>query len=478
MNKLFYGDCLQIMNEMKLSSVDLIYLDPPFNSNRTYNAIYKDKTGRPLPEQIEAFCDIWVLNEERERAITTMPVLMREAGVDDSAAALWKLWMNALRNTQPKLLAYLSYMTERLVVMKGLMRPTASIYLHCDPTASHYIKALMDAIFEHKNFRNEIIWCYASGGVSKKRFSRKHDVILFHSKSQQYTFNPQYRPYSKGTLQRGLTKYKKEMNEKYELRKEGALENDWWVGITPLLSPTSKERLGYPTQKPVALLKRIVEASSNKGEVVLDPFCGCATTIAAAHELERQWIGIDIAYHAIRRVVQTRLLDQYRLVEEEHYKVDGIPKTKEAAIDLWERDKYQFQRWAVETVDGFVTTKRSNDGGIDGRIYLALVDSKELASMIVEVKGGQSVGIGIVRELRGAMERSGAEIAGLIVRDRLGDTKHRNFTKEMAAAGNLDVAGTQYARMQMLTVADILEGKRFKTPSVSARGVGQMALPI
>lgn len=515
MNKLFYGDCLHIMNEMKLSSVDLIYLDPPFNSNRTYNAIYKDKTGRPLPEQIEAFCDIWVLNEERERAITMMPVLMREAGVDDSAAALWKLWMNALRNTQPKLLAYLSYMTERLVVMKGLMRPTASLYLHCDPTSSHYIKALMDAIFGHNNFRNEIVWkrgAVKGAKASSHQFGRINDYILFYTNSNKYVFNTVYKPYDLSSKynkwkykdkdgriysrdnplgdysEKSIKKFEKQgriyvtKNGKKQLiryldESKGLAVGSLWDDISPI-NQVATERLGYPTQKPIALLKRIIEASTNKGDVILDPFCGCATTIAAAHELERQWIGIDIAYHAIRRVVQTRLLDQYRLVEGEHYEVDGIPKTKEAAIDLWERDKYQFQRWAIETVDGFVTAKRGHDGGIDGRIYLALLDSKELASMIVEVKGGQSVGISVVRELRGAMARSGAEMAGLIVRDGLGDIKHRNFTKEMASAGDLDVAGTKYARMQMLTVADILDGKRFKTPSVSARGAGQMALPV
>ena len=141
---------------MRARSVDLIYLDPPFNSNQEYNAIYKTETGLLLPDQIEAFCDTWTLDEERERAIRTMPILMREAGMEDEVAEFWKLWMNALRKTQPKLLAYLSYMVERLLQMRVLLKPTGSIYLHCDPTASHYIKALMDAIFGHQNFRNEI----------------------------------------------------------------------------------------------------------------------------------------------------------------------------------------------------------------------------------------------------------------------------------------------------------------------------------
>ena len=158
MNKLYYGDCLTIMNDWPDSCVDLIYLDPPFNSNRQYNAIYKDETGRPLPDQVEAFCDMWELDEERERAIRAMPLLMREAGIDDSIAEFWRLWMRALRDTQPRLLAYLSYMAERLIVMRRILKPAGSLYLHCDPTASHYIKALLDAVFGHQNFRNEIIW--------------------------------------------------------------------------------------------------------------------------------------------------------------------------------------------------------------------------------------------------------------------------------------------------------------------------------
>ena len=169
MNKLFYGDCLTIMQNMKLASVDLIYLDPPFKSNRTYNAIYKDETGRPLPDQIEAFCDTWTLNPEHERAIQQMPVLMREAGIDDEVTEFWRLWMNALRRSNPSLLAYLSYMTQRLLPMRSLLNPTGSIYLHCDPEAGHYIKVLMDAVFGHRNFRNEIIWkrTGAHGGANK-----------------------------------------------------------------------------------------------------------------------------------------------------------------------------------------------------------------------------------------------------------------------------------------------------------------------
>jgi len=180
-NKLFYGDCLTVMQqEMEPESVDLIYLDPPFNSARDYNAIYKDETGRPLPDQIDAFCDTWKMDSVRERSIRAMPVLMREYGIDDDVVEFWRLWMNALRSTQPALLAYLSYMTERLLPMKSLLKSTGSIYLHCDPTSGHYIKMMMDTIFGHKNFQNEIIWWYDTGGMAKNKMvaQTRHLIIL------------------------------------------------------------------------------------------------------------------------------------------------------------------------------------------------------------------------------------------------------------------------------------------------------------
>ena len=189
MNKLLYGDCLTHLRQMPKYSADLIYLDPPFNSNREYNNIYKDETGRPLPDMIEAFNDTWTLDQERERAIRHTPILMREAGIEDEVANFWKLWMNALRATNPRLLAYLSYMTERLLQMRSILKPTGTIYVHCDPTASHYLKVMMDSIFGHKHFRNEIVWCYRGGGVPKSDFARKHDIILRYSAGKTVTFN-------------------------------------------------------------------------------------------------------------------------------------------------------------------------------------------------------------------------------------------------------------------------------------------------
>ena len=464
------------MREMPLKSVDLIYLDPPFQSNRDYNGIYKDETGRPLPDQIEAFCDTWTLNEESERAARTMPVLMREAGVDDEIAEFWRLWMNALRKTNPKLLAYLVYMTQRLLPMRGLLKPTGSIYLHCDPTASHYIKVMMDAIFGHGNFLNDISWCYKSGGVSKRWFAKKHDSILLYARSKgNHVFHPvKIKSYGQsGGGQGGKVKYYKDSKGTYSV----VNARDWWE--ISMLSTTHSERLGYATQKPMPLLKRIIQASSNPGDVVFDPFCGCATTIEAAHKLGRKWIGCDIAIHAIKRVASVRLRDRLGLQEGVDFKVEGVPRNMEGARDLWERDKYHFQKWAVEQVDGFVTAKRGSDGGIDGRIYFDLHGVKDLQSMVLEVKGGSSVGIGVVRDLRGVLERETAQMAGLIVMDDLGERKTRNFAKEMAMAGDLNVMGVAYPRMQMLTAREIFDGKRFLTPSVAkARGLAQPSLPL
>ena len=560
MNRLYYGDCLTIMRDhMKLGSVDLIYLDPPFNSNREYNAIYKDETGRPLPDQIEAFCDLWELDEARERALRMMPVLMRENGMDDDVVEFWRLWMNALRNTQPRLLAYLSYMVERLLLMKSILKPTGSIYLHCDPTASHYIKVMMDAIFRHDRFRNEIVWKRTGSHGGANRWGPIHDTILLYAKGKKHKWNRVYQDYAadyldgyykfedgrgryqlvsltgagtrmgdsgrpwrgvdptatgrhwavpKVTLARALpdrvdldsltTQEKLDLLDgagaiswpergavprykRYADESPGIPIQDIITDINPVAAH-AKERMGYHTQKPVKLLERIVEASTDPGDVVFDPFCGCATTLEAAHKLGRRWIGIDIAIHAIKRVARVRLQDRLRLAEGTDFTIEGVPRTEEGARDLWGRDKYHFQKWAVEEVDGFVTTKRTADGGIDGRLYFAMPqqDAHEwggLESMAIEVKGGKNVGINVIRELRGVLDNDQALVAGLIVMEPLGERKERNFRKFMADAGDLDALGMKYARMQMLTVAEILEGKRFHTPGAVGR-VDQAALPL
>ena len=249
-----------------------------------------------------------------------------------------------------------------------------------------------------------------------------------------------------------------------------------WDDINSIGS-NAKERMGYATQKPIALMERIIKASSNPGDVVLDPFCGCATTMEAAHKLGREWIGIDIAIHAVKRVARVRLTERLGLVEGQDFTVEGVPRTVEGAQDLWERDKYHFQKWAVEQVDGFVTTKRSADGGIDGRVYFAVPHAQDLRSMVIEVKGGANPSIRDLRALKGVLDYDNALMAGLIIMEPLGTTKARNFARFMADAGTLEILGIEYPKMQLLTVGEILEGQRFKTPTVAGRHEPQPVLP-
>ena len=486
MNRLYYGDCFTIMQGWPNACVDLIYLDPPFNSNRQYNNIYKDETGRPLPDQIEAFCDMWELDAERERAIRTMPVLMRESGLDDSVAELWRLWMQALRGTQPRLLAYLSYMAQRLLIMSRILKPTGSIYYHCDPTASHYIKALMDAVFGHENFRSEIHWYYYNKMHDRRKrlFAAATDTILFYVKNSKANFpfhqltelreKPMRQLKRKKVNGRMVNARDADGNLQYQVRTERTIDNVWRI---PALQPASRERMGYATQKPLTLLERIIKASSNEGDVVLDPFCGCATTLEAAHKLDRQWVGIDIAIHAVKRVARVRLQERLGLVEGQDFTVEGVPGTLEGAQDLWTRDKYHFQKWAVEQVEGFVTTKRSADGGVDGRVYFALPDVKELQSMVIEVKGGANVPVTALRALKGVLDYNTALMAGLITMHPIKDTQARNFARFMAAAGTLEILGIEYPRMQILSVGEMLEGKRFQTPTVSGRHMLEPRMP-
>ena len=533
MNKLYYGDCLTVMQkEMKSNSVDLIYLDPPFNSNRTYNAIYKDETGRPLPDAIEAFCDLWTLDDERDRALRQIPQLMKDNSIDDSIVKFWRTWVNALRYTNPKLLAYLSYMVERLIQMKIILKPTGSIYLHCDPTYSHYIKVMMDGVFGQRNFRNEIVWQRAAGRAkgsqhAKKSWGQDTDTIFYYTKSEKATYHAVTRPLTNEEMEEKFPyidekgrKYNTEvpifcspsMGERpnlcYEYKgvrnphpsgwrisrdklkaMDEAEDIIWREGKSPLrksyadnykgkpigslwtdIPPAAgDESLGYPTQKPLTLLERIIKASSNEGNVVFDPFCGCATTLHAAQKLNRQWIGIDIAIHAIKRVSAVRLKERCELVEDVDYEITGIPRDEEGAEDLWKRDRYQFQKWAVEAVDGFVTAQRSHDGGIDGRLYFSIPDAIDDKYMAVEVKGGTSVNISDLRALAGVLHNEDSPLGGFITRKPLGRVKRRNFEDFCRECGNFEMNGEMYPCLQVLSIPEILEGKRFKTPGVRGR---------
>ncbi|MBM4132731.1 MAG: site-specific DNA-methyltransferase [Nitrospira sp.] len=565
MNRLFYGDNLRIMERMPLASVDLIYLDPPFKSDQNYNLVYKTMTGKPVPEQAQAFCDTWEMDAEKEKLAMSMPVLMREKGVDDYYVEFWRLWVQALRHTQPHLMAYLIYMVQRLLYMKTILCKSGSIYLHCDPTASHYIKVMMDGIFGHKNFRNEIIWRRTNAhNKLTKQYGPIHDVILFYSASENFYFKPGATPYTKAYIEdrfkhtdgrgRYQTNYltgpgerKGESGKEWRGFNPSNCGRHWAIpkslrqflpsegkGLSPLdaletlynqglivfpkkdggqpmykqymgegvlyqdiwaYQPNTKgvlvdenvcidedvkyledeeERLGYPTQKPVGLLKRIIRTSSEKGGVVFDPFCGCGTTVYAAHEMERSWVGCDIAILAIK-LMREVLTEKYRLSEDKHFLVDGIPVSVEQAQELFKHDPFQFQHWAVERVGGFPTLKKTGDKGIDGRMYFETKDT--MKSMVLSVKGG-TLRPTDVRDLRGVLEREKeVELAGFISLNE----PTKAMRQEAASAGVYEYAGHSYPRLQLLTVKEILEDKKdFASPTKMASKIttGQTPLPI
>ena len=528
-NRLLFGDNLGLMQRMPVASVDLIYLDPPFKSDRNYNLLYRTLTGRPVPEQEEAFCDTWELDAEKEHIARTMPVLMRDKGVPDAYVEFWRLWMDALRHTQPRLMAYLVYMVQRLLHMRPLLKSHGSIYLHCDPTASHYIKVMMDAIFGHENFASEVVWKRTSAHSSANRPGAVHDVLLMYRKGKQSTWNKiyhtqhyidefyshhdpdgrcwrrsdltgagtskgvsgdpwrgidvtakgrhwAYRPEELDRLdQAGKIHWPKKtggmpMLKRYLDEQPGVPLQDVWTDIKPIHN-LSRERLGYPTQKPRALVERIIQASSNPGDVVLDPFCGCGTTVYAAHETGRRWIGIDRAMLAVS-LIQGVLEKRYGLKAGERYDVRGIPESVEQAKQLAKQDPHEFQSWIVERVRGFPLTKKGADRGIDGRIYFET--GQELSSMVLSVKSGH-VRPTDIRDLRGVVDREPNVIMGGFLSLR---EPTRAMTNEAASAGMFEYGGLQYPKIQLLTVEDIIEHKRdFLTPTkMGTRVTGQLTL--
>ncbi|MEA3310944.1 MAG: DNA methyltransferase [candidate division WOR-3 bacterium] len=449
-NLLYYGDNLDILRHyIKDETVDLIYLDPPFNSKATYNVLFGEQNGSRSAAQIKAFEDTWRWDQE---AATAYQKVVECGGLVSQTMQAFRQLLG-----DNDMLAYLTMMAQRLVELRRVLKPIGSIYLHCDPTASHYLKILMDSIFGAKNFRNEIVWCYTSGGVPKRDFARKHDIIFRYSKTDKFEFNPQYRPYSPGTLERGLTKVK---GPKYKLRKEGAVMQDWWVDLQKVLSPTAKETLGYPTQKPEALLERIVKAGSNEGDTILDPFCGCGTTIAVAQRLKRCWIGIDITHLAIT-LIKHRLRDAFG--DKATYKVIGEPVSLPDAKTLAKQDPYQFQWWALGLVGARpVEQKKGSDKGIDGRIWFHDEGERgKTKQVILSVKAGHT-NVAHIRDLRGVVEREKAEIGVLISMQN----PTQPMRSEAAGAGSYYSPGwnQKYPKLQILTVAELLASKGIEMP--------------
>lgn len=467
-NKLYYGDNLDVLRRhIRDETVDLCYIDPPFNSKRNYNQIYNN-IGTEDKAQAQAFVDTWTWDNHANKGL--IEIKKNYNGVFTSQSVdLIDGFIKVLG--KGSLLAYLVSMTLRIAEIHRVLKPTGSFYLHCDPTASHYLKMIIDSVFCTRggDFLNELTWCYASGGVSKRYFAKKHDIIFFYAKSKHYLFNTQYRPYSEGTIQRGLTQYKKNLNQEYELRQEGAVMSDWWNDITPLLSPTCKERLGYPTQKPEALLERIIKASSNEDDVILDAYCGCGTTVAVAEKLNRRWIGIDITYQSISLILKR--LEEQKPESMDNIELNGIPKDFKSAVDLAnkkdDRTRKEFEKWVILSYSknrAMINEKKGGDAGIDGVAYIVhSKNAKETKKIIFSVKSNKNLTPAVIRELNGTVEREQAAVGILLTLYPM-----PNLVKESNRYGfyHNEFSNNDYPKIKVISVEDIFEGKCIELPNV------------
>ena len=518
-NVLYYGDNLDILRRyIPDASVDLVYLDPPFNSNRDYNVIFKDESGRKSDAELLAFEDTWHWGPDAEAQYAYLTNTARNQGrVPSTVSTIVAALRAGIGENQ--MMAYLAEMAVRLVELHRVLNPTGSLYLHCDPTASHYLKVVLDAIFGPEHFRSEIIWKRTSAHSSANRYGPVHDVILFYSQGDTYCWNPQFQahdpeylashyrsrdadgrqytlsdltaagtrkgssgfpwrgfdPASKGNhwkfthdnLERldlegrlywpekgGWPRYRRFLDEV-----RGTSMQDVWTDIDPV-NAMAKERLGWATQKPGALLERIIVASSSPGDVVLDPFCGCGTALVAAQKLERQWIGIDVTYLSIA-VMKARLKDSFGLANVE---VIGQPTEVEGARAMLQgtglEGQYQFQWWALDLVGAQPlggVQKKGADRGIDGVISFSTGPHGEMGRALVSVKSG-SVNSSQVRDLKGVLEREKAEIGLFVTLEEPSGPMQLEATT--AGVYQSELSGREYPRIQILTIRELLEEHR------------------
>lgn len=513
MNALHYGDNLDVLRGFPPESVDLVYLDPPFNSNANYNVLFKSPQGQQSQAQIEAFEDTWHWGEQAEGEYRD---LLHQQNTDVAQM------IEALRRFlgENDMMAYLTMMANRLLKLHTVLKPTGSLYLHCDPTASHYLKIVLDGVFGKENFQNEISWKRTNARSTSGRWPRVHDTLFFYSKTDGHYFQPlkvkaeeSKTPHTLITGKDGL-KY-----QTYELTGSGITKEGEsgksWKGFSPTAlgrhwgnSPTqmdewdnkglihwpkdggfprrrdenpfnpedrtvtvgdfwadidrvnqaAKERLGYPTQKPLALLERIIQASSNPGDVVLDPFCGCGTALHAAQKLGRQWIGIDITHLAIS-LIEKRLRDAFKnVVPPLAFETHGTPKDFAGAEELARRDKYQFQWWACSLVNAqpFGGKKKGADGGIDGLIFFQDDAAGTAKRIVVSVKGGGNVDVKMIREFTHVVDKEKAAMGLFITLTKPKST----MVKEAASAGFYECPHNRkgYPKIQLLTIGGLLSG--------------------
>ena len=502
-NRLYYGDNLQVLRDyIADASVDLIYLDPPFNSNAGYNVLW-NTAGHAADASIEAFDDTWTWGDSAKDALMDIA-----RGTNRPLQVMMEAMHSAIGENP--LMAYLAMMAVRLVELHRALKDTGSLYLHCDPTASHYLKLVLDAVFGAENFRNEIVWKRSHPkGHAFTRFASSHDVILAYGKDRNQTiWNPiwlehpadraeaQYanidedgRRYQltsllnpnpdrpnltyefKGVTKvwrwtrermeeadregrivvpkggKGIPRYKRYLDEQ-----QGIPAGDFWDDI-PIAA--GKERLGYPTQKPRALLERIIAASSNPGDTVLDPFCGCGTAVDAAQKLGRQWIGIDITHIAIG-MIEDRMRSGYPGIE---FETHGVPKDLASAEKLAADDKHQFQQWACWQVGGYPRDKKGGDKGVDGWFnYLA--EGGKIETGVISVKGGEHLNPGMVRDLGRVMERDHHRF-GLFITAAL---PTKGVRDEIASHPLIETEFGRFPAMQVVTIAELIHGPKPKLP--------------
>ena len=475
-NKIYYGDNLDVLRRyIKDESVDLCYIDPPFNSKRHYNQIYNN-IGTEDKAQAQAFVDTWTWDDIAIQGLAEIKTNYNGAFTSQSIDLI-----EGLEKVLGKgaLLAYLVSMTLRIAEIHRVLKPTGSFYFHCDPTASHYLKLVIDAIFCPKggDFRNEVIWCYRKWSVTQHQFVSNHDVILFYTKSNKNIFNTQYLPLSEGTVKRWKGKKQqavfdetgKRLASNLSEESQGVPMFDWWD--VSVINPAAKERLGYPTQKPEALLDRIIKASSNEGDVVLDAYCGCGTTVAVANKLNRQWIGIDITYQSISLILK-RLEEQSKDALD-NVEINGVPKDIASAIALAnkkdDRTRKEFEKWIVLTYSknkAIINEKKGGDKGIDGIAYMPDRDDKgEIINKkaLFSVKSSKTLTPSMINELNGVVEREGAACGIFLCL-----YPAPNLVKASKAFGSYhnNLINKDYPKIQVVCVDDIFQGAVMELPNV------------
>lgn len=479
-NKLYYGDNLNVLRKyIKDETIDLCYIDPPFNSKRNYNQIYNN-IGKEDKAQSQAFIDTWTWDTIAEQGYAEI--------IDNYNGVFTKQSINLIAGLEKvlskgSLLAYLVSMTLRIAEIFRVLKKTGSFYFHCDPTASHYLKIVIDSIFCSRSgeFMNEIAWCYSTGGRAKEFFPRKHDIIFWYSKNSKPIFkyddvavsrdtSTMHEPIiydNKGRPYQRNIKNGKEY--KYYLDK-GVLPNDWWTDIQAL-NPSAKERLGYPTQKPELLLDRIIKANTNEGDTVLDAYCGCGTTVAVAEQLNRRWIGMDITYQSISLILK-RLEEHFGINTLKNIEINGVPQDMESAIALAhkkdDRIRKEFEKWSVLAFSNnraIINEKKGGDGGIDGVSFVLDVnenDEQITKEVLFSVKSNETLSPTVIRDLNGTIEREKAAMGYLITLYPM-----ENLVKESKKYGNYvnKFFGHTYPKIEVICVADILGGKTMKLPT-------------